>query len=91
LHSLNYDNSLTRFITSSSILRHRLESKVPILRFHLKLLDFLELPPVKIPSIHTSEREVRWSDFSNLTIEKSLSTVELPGNTVLSPPAKYCK
>jgi hypothetical protein len=57
LHSLNYDYFLTRFITDSSIVRLRLENKVPILRFHLKLLDFLELPRVEYP-FDTYVREV---------------------------------
>jgi hypothetical protein len=56
LHSLNYEYSLTRFTTSSSILRHRLENKGPILRFHLKLLDFLDLPRVECP-FNTYARE----------------------------------
>jgi hypothetical protein len=80
-----------RFIASSTIQKLRLENKVPILRFHLKLLDFLELPRVEYP-FNTYVREGNAvGNLLKLRIEKSLSTVEQPGNTVLSPPAKCCK
>jgi hypothetical protein len=63
LHSLNYDYNLTRFITGSSILRHELEERVPVLRFHLQLLDFLELLRVECHFDTHIEKEVRWSHF----------------------------